>query len=187
MLFFPTEKIKRRFDLLTWPLPPKLIPWLTTVAGVNIWVTTPIVNTRSPLKDFYAAIASCWKDDREITTTAFWDYKHRLIILPQKTLYTVCWENTILHEIGHAVDFLLWENEGRLSGHKDIIPLLKPKHPLNKYCKQKEKQNNDLTEQFACSFAAYFKEPDNSPVNNIDDLDKRFIDFMGQKIITPFL
>lgn len=189
MLYFPTPEDKHQFDLITWPLPKGLLPWLYRKGlGVCVLPRDP-ERVRDVLFQHFKFESEFMGggDTRLLSETAFYSPYKRLIVLHQQFLYDTWRECTTLHEIGHAVDFLYYDQKQNLSEVDVIKRALRPDRPLNPYCKKKQKANNDLNEQFACSFAAYFKEPEpHSVANHVNELSKDFIELMQHYIISPF-
>ena len=177
------------FDLLVYPLPTALLPWLYTARGLGLWVLPKdeeharrIVHERIGIR--YRRFRD--GDKRKVAETAHYDTQRKLIILPYTSLLQVH-ENIAIHEVGHAVDCLYYTSGHMLSSFVETKAAIAPSKPLNDYCRRKDKETGTAMEQFATAFSAYFQEPEGSggPVN-IQNLSQKAIDFFRTYIVAPF-
>lgn len=186
MLYLPDKSYLGRFKQLVWPLPHKLLPWLYT-KGLAIYI---LPKNKKDVKNLVKKLGIVEEkikgDGRQVSETAQYRPEQKIILLPHKALYRAGGENILLHELGHAIDFLYYDNT-LLSNHSKIWCALRPDKPLNDYCKRRYKERNDLVEQFATSFSAFFSEPDDVDIKpNIEDLDPTLIRIFQKNLIKPF-
>lgn len=189
MLYLPSTEYLPRYNNLVWPLPSGLIPWLFS-RGLSIYVlpkdpkkAVQLMVERLRICD--AIIAG--GDGRSMYNTAVYIPTRKMIIIPYNQFHNTLGENPLMHEVGHAFDNLYYNNENSyLCTHPYVSKHLRVHKPLNKYCERKYKQHGVPWEQFACSFCAFFQEPDKyRNVNNITDLSPGLINFF-QKVMEHF-
>ena len=194
MLYLPDKSYIPRFKQLTYPLPPKFMPWIFS-RGLGIYVLP---------EEKQAALSLLGRiletpvledtvmsgDSRAIYSTAHFRYPEKLIIIPHSSFYQQYGENVLIHELGHAVDFLYLNGPNDvLSSQPTMWKALRVKKQLNKYCADKLKQSGLMLEQFACSFCAFFQEPDKDlggRVSTIDELSPELIAFFNKNIMEYF-
>lgn len=187
MLYLPDKKHLERLNLLQWPLPKKLLPWLRQERGLGIVVLPPdpekaylFVKNNLKIKE-----KKLKGDGRLVHLTSHFMPDRKLLIMSNKAFWLNRGENVFLHELGHALDFL-YSEKTMVSYLPKVWKALRPKKPLNKYCSDKQKKNKDLVEQFATSFAAYFNEHPEDQVPTIRDLSSELIDIFNFLFIKPF-
>jgi hypothetical protein len=194
MIFLPSVEDRRRFELHSSPLPPRLIPWLIEHRRLSIWVI-PDEKVKYYLHKVFRYSPGRFPHDKRVIeeVQAMYTYFDRRIVIHRSRLYAEG-ECPLLHELGHAVDHLYyntsfdpWDNAPkRLISFPSVYDALRVNKPLNNYCKEKQKLLGAPIEQFAHSFAAYFCEPEVNNYNHIDQLSPAFVDFMRNYIVAPF-
>jgi hypothetical protein len=129
-------------------------------------------------------------DPRTVVDTAHFSIKKNIIFIPHASFYCTRGENVLLHELGHAIDFNYTSVRGQaISNHHVVWDALRVDNQLNKYCEDKLDKTGFQLEQFACSFVAFFQEPDNSTpgrVSTIDDLSPELVRFFKTNIMDHF-
>lgn len=187
MLYFPTLDHMRYFDLLTYPLPSGLLPWLYA-RGLGVWLlpedkelAQQLIHEHIGVKQRKFPFGS-----RLIAETSHYDIQRKIIFLTHQSLFERK-ENVVLHEIGHAIDYLFCSRGCPISRYKGVVKALCPTKPLTKYCAKSYKKTGILTEQFATAFTAYFYEPEKHRYEkNITDLSPKLIKFFRTRLIEPF-
>jgi hypothetical protein len=194
MLYLPDASYLPRFQQLAYPLPPKFMSWIYS-RGLGIYV---LPEDKQAALDLLARVVDTpvtedtimSGDSRAIYDTAHFRYPEKLIIIPHSSFYQQYGENVLIHELGHAVDFLYSDGENSiLSSQPYIWKALRVKKLLNKYCADKFKQSGLMLEQFACSFCAFFQEPDKEllgQVSTIDNLSPELVSFFNKNIMEHF-
>jgi hypothetical protein len=181
MWYVPDKEHHKRLKLLQWPLPSKLLPWLRKKRGMGL-----VVLPRGPgsaLRFIRERLAINERviggDGRLLHLTSHYDNVRKLIVMSNDSFWSNEGENVFLHEVGHAVDFLYREDRVLLSFLPKIIKILEPDKPLNDYCKRKYNDNNNLIEQFATAFAAYFNEVKGPETPTVDDLNPALVNLFN--------
>lgn len=194
MLYLPTNRYLIRFNRLSYPLPPGLLPWLYS-RGLGIYVLPKDRNKaikimQRVLGSHVCGDTKCQMDDRLLVDTAHFNAVQNVIFIPHATFYRTWGENVLIHEVAHAVDFNYTATTGEvISAHQTVWDSLKPDRPLNKYCEDNLEKTGFQLEQFACSFSAFFQEPDKdlrAKVATIDDLSPELIQFFKKNIMDHF-
>lgn len=190
MLYLPTKEYLPRFTNLLWPLPRRLLPWLFG-KGLSIYVLPedPEKAVRLVVERLriYETVLN-GGDGRSVYNTAHYRPSRKMIIIPHKEFHNPWGENPLMHEVAHAFDQLYYDNPAHdLCTHPYVGKYLRVHKPLNKYCEDKYKQHGVPWEQFACSFCAFFQEPDKyrPNINDITDLSPGLIEFF-QKVMEHF-
>lgn len=188
MLYLPEPRFLKRYKVLAWPLPPRLLPWMMQERGLGIYVLPQNQEDAWKLiqRQFGDKRNKLRGDSRKTTEVAHYRPKEKVIIMPYKA-FVRSNNNPFLHEIGHAVDFLYVKSGKKFSSFDGVRASLHPDKPFDSYCSKKDKKSGALLEQFATGFAAYFKEPEVGLGElSVDDLSSDFIRIMGSKILKPF-
>lgn len=192
MLYLPDQSYLPRFEHLMYPLPPRLLQWLYSL-GLSIYV---LPRDQEAAKNLLLRVTptiekfinlpggSCFYLNR-----AHYSATYNTIFIPHESLYAERGESVLLHEVGHAIDFNYSKEWNAISNCKYIWDALRKQGHLNKYCEDKFKETGYRLEDFACSFVAYFQEPDaNILVENttVDRLNTTMVQFFKQKIMENF-
>lgn len=182
MLYLPNREYLPRFTNLVWPLPSGLLPWLFG-RGLSIYVLPKDQKKAAQFVVKRLRVSESeinGGDGRSVYNTAHYRPRRKMIIIPHKQFYNSWGENPVMHEVAHALDHLYFDDPSDcLCIHPYIKKHLRMHKPLNGYCKRKYKQHGIPFEQFACSFCAFFQEPDKyrPNINNITDLSPKLIEF----------
>lgn len=189
MLYLPDTRYMNHFKILAWSLPPKLLPCLYD-RGLGIYVLPPeeaaaceIVykRLRLPRGPF------CSYDTRLPHLTPHYQFRQKFLILPYHYFFGHNSARTFLHEIGHAVDGLYYDNSRLLSDYPLVRKYLRVNKPFSEYCKTHDAATGRPLEQFATGFAAFFLEPSDDPrITTIEHLSPGLIEFIKERLITPF-
>ncbi len=184
MIYLPSKRYQPRFSLFEWVLPPNMLSWLIKQRGMGIYILPPgeaaqeILKKRAFINKFELTY-----DKRLAYQTAHYRISERKIIIPHRDFAHQSWLDTILHELGHAVDHLLPDKHESLSQVEEVIESLHPEKPFSEYCERKDKKNGYPAEQFATGFAGYFRQPEPGYKGiTIKDLSPKFIQIMNQII-----
>ncbi len=98
--------------------------------------------------------------------------------------------NVVLHELGHALDFL-YSSEGIvLSELPQVAEVLRKVPPLDRHCLEQDTLKENNLEQFATSFEAFFNETEvekkHEFFHTVDDIDISFVALMCKYFVDPF-
>jgi hypothetical protein len=187
VLYLPDKAHLTRFNQLSWSLPPKLLPWLYS-RGLGIYV---LPANREDAKVFVSkhlriADKKLAGDGRKTADTSHYRPDRKTILLTSDALFYPSGENILLHELGHAIDFLYYGGGKTLSEYPSVKAALRLDKPLNDYCRDKYKKSNKPFEQFATAFTAYFVEPSDNTIPTVDDLSFLMVRIIRERLIKPF-
>jgi len=187
MLYLPSERYLSRFQLLTWPLPPGLFPWLFNrgldfhVLPEDVQKASNIVHKRLQIPDKTLA-----EDGRVTAETPQYRPKQRLILFPHAQFWNYYVDTTMLHEVGHAVDYL-WSDRGLFSSQPGVAEVLRGMGPLSTYCEEKDRDNKHINiEQFATAFSLYFQESEPYREKSVYTLSKEAVSLIRDCLVAPF-
>lgn len=196
MLYLHSSELRQRFELLLSPAPPLLLPALMEQRGLGVVVLPKASDPGPTCRRLGVSLTATIFDGRPAHQSPHYNPITRRVVLPEDCLALPSpWEgNAVLHELGHAVDALLWGSQPLVSDYLLAKKLL-PKKPLNDYCQEQQtyyEQHNIpgvAAEQFAYCFSAYFCEPfgGRTQVPNITSLSPGLISFLRKTLVLPFL
>lgn len=157
MIYCPTNKDYKQLMRLLMPIPPKLLE-LLSYRGLGIWVLRGDLESSKFLYTKLGRDIQVWPPDNRFPHEApHYHIFSKQITLSKAHLYTKSY-NVVLHELGHAVDFL-FNSYDQLSRTPFVRDKLLCTPHLNEYTKTMDSGRNDLSEHFATCFSAYFTEP----------------------------
>jgi len=188
VLYLPDERYLARYKVLTWALPPNLLPWLMCKRGLGIYVLPQ--NKTAAWKKIQWLFGQkkdvIEGDGRPASETAHYRPKDKAIVIPHSSFVRYR-HNPLLHEVGHAVDYLYTRGTRTVSSYKTVKASLHLDRPFTDYCKRKDSKSTHPLEQFATGFEAYFREPAaGNEELTINDLTDEFIRIVRDKIVLPF-
>ncbi len=192
MFYFPDVKSEKLFKHFCLPLPKKLIPFLVE-RGLNVMVLPEdgeksealmyglLRVKREPIPYVGVLPHLCSHYQPSLST----------IVLPTKNLRKAT-HNVVIHELGHALDFLYFRSGRLVSDVASVVNCIRSVPPLDSHCEEQDTAKNNNLEQFASSFEAFFNEyapPSRKSefYHTIDELDYRFVELMRKNFIDPFM
>lgn len=187
MIYLPNELYLSRYKELIFPLPKRLLDWLYNERGLGVYVLpNDKEKARSLLQSQLGVTAKYLENDgRETILTSHYQPTKRAIIIANKTFWSARAGDVFIHELGHAIDYLY--SKRVLSSYPKIYNALRPEKPLTSYCRRKFKKDGNLLEQFATSFSAYFREPEDSGADaHIYQLSDELLKIFNRLFIKPF-
>lgn len=185
MLFLPTRKYLPEFNRQIQPLPLGLLPYLYS-RGLGIYILPKKGKEAQRVAyDLLKLERTKKRDDgRNWLEIGHYNPGAKQIIIPYESFYNDNKYGTVLHEVGHAVDYLYASNGGRLSKNKNFLKAMRLAKPLDSHCKGAER------EQFATAFSAFFTHKyDFRPTiyhHNIREITKGFIILANKYFVKPF-
>lgn len=186
MLYFPSRVYAQRFRLMASPLPRRLLEYLFS-RGLGIYFLPRRADkARRFYHDQLGFSSGYLGNGRDFMEIAFYSPETKRIVIPHQAAFENPFGNVLLHEIGHAFDFIFDYAGYRISSYPEVVKALRPKKPLTPYCRVQDEASGMLLEQFGYSFEAYFQEPEADLSQlHIGLLDKRLIKLMNG-LINPF-
>ena len=115
----------------------------------------------------------------------------KTIVLPAWALNKPT-HNIVLHELGHALDFLYYGEGYLISDVPVMARMLRKVPPLDYHCLEQDSISDNNVEQFAASFEAFFneKEPTTQThelYHTVHDIDEGFVKLMRKYFVDPFM
>lgn len=186
MIYCPSQEDHHLLGVLALPVPRSLLTFLFK-RGLGIWVIPP---GEVGFEFIYERLGIEYKvhepDKRwPHTFNAYYPKEKRIILhgwaLRQQN------SNVVLHELGHAFDYLMFY-ENCISEFPLSKKALRYTKPLDNHTIVQDKFHGRMAEHFATCFEAYFSEPgnkDNPDRPNINQLHRKTVKFY-QQILAPF-
>jgi hypothetical protein len=187
VLYVPTVREAKMVSLLLLPIPEGLLNYLDK-RGLGIWVL-PKGKEAEKLAYGHLNLPRTILTGVELMPHEHphYDVRAKSIIIPMHALQT--WEhNVLIHEIGHAVDYL-YSDHGQISMMRPFKSLLNSFDSLDSHCEKQDSLCGGKGEQFATCFEAFFSEPIHGAgefLHNIDDLSPEIIRAFQKHMVDPF-
>lgn len=189
MIYCPTVQDYRQLKRLLMPVPAKLLELLDS-RGLGIWVLRGDLESSKFIYNKLGREMEIYPPDTRYPHEApHYHMFSKQITVTKAHLYTKCY-NILLHETGHAIDFLLNQARRPISEEPFVRDKLLYTPHLNEYTKKIDTERNQLAEHFATCFSAYLSEPINEfkqGYHSIDELHpvtreyfkKGILEFLG--------
>jgi hypothetical protein len=186
MIYCPTVQDYKQLKRLLMPVPPMLLEHLEA-RGLGIWVLKGDIKSSEFLYNTLGReMKLCHPDTRYPHQAPHYHMYSKQIVVTKANLYAKCY-NILLHELGHAVDFLMSYTAEPLSDSPAVAKVLRRTRHLNKYTKEMDTERNQLAEHFATCFSAYLSEPVNEfkrGYHSIDELHPRTREYFQRGIFS---
>ena len=189
MLFLPAPSHQARFDYLSLPLPKRLLPWLMEKRGLSVYVLPAgeSWSDRFYCRQMRTAPYAQLGDGRVMSQTPHYNISKKAAVIPFSWFYSHLGSYALIHEVGHALDYLFLGTGTRLSDSPEVGEVLTSRGPLSKYTQEKDGRYGNHAEQFAEGFEAYFREPNVGRHNlSISNLTWEMVDFFRHLITEHF-
>jgi hypothetical protein len=185
MIYCPSSKDYKRLKLLLLALPEKLLELLNS-RGLSIWVLKgDLESNRFLYRELGRELVKYEPDWRYPHEAPHFHIYSKQIVLTRENLYTRN-SNIPLHEIGHAVDYLMHNLKVPLSSCQYVQDSLRATPHLNEYTKLIDEGRQNLAEHFATCFSAYFSEPlgyVSNGYHSINELHPHTIKYFQENIV----
>jgi hypothetical protein len=192
MLYFPDQLYEERFRYFCLPLPDLLLDFLGE-RGLNIFCL-PYDDDKA--QDIvYNRLRISKEPLDSLPDLLPHEHPHyqvgiKTIILPWGALDNPG-HNIVIHEIGHALDYLYLGNGRLISSTKTASHFLRKIPPLDDHCLVQDTKYENNVEQFATCFEAFFNEREphlrySDSYHSICQIDPGFVKLVNKYFIGPF-